>query len=281
MTASTDRAGQGGRCAVDHLTPCGTIAGTLQPRDLLNLPDRLTIDADARAAACGLPSMPARAGAQRARLHGLRFLTLHAVLCLLTIDALAAQRTSPRETLYRCKDASGQTHYGDSLPEGCAGRDTEVLSENGTVLRVIESESSRQARARREAQEDNQRRQREQQRQNDQVLLATYLSVQDIERLRDQRLELLTAQARLTEQNIATAHQRSRRLETQVSRYRPYNDRSDAPPVPDHLAEEMVNLVNNLQVYQQALRKNQQEQAQLRARFDADIQRFKELKGLR
>jgi hypothetical protein len=68
---------------------------------------------------------------------------------------------------------------------------------------------------------------------------------------------------------------------TDVQRFRPYNDSPTAPPVPDHLAEEMVNTVNGLQVYQEELAKNTAERNELRAEFEADITRFKELKGIR
>jgi hypothetical protein len=54
----------------------------------------------------------------------------------------------------------------------------------------------------------------------------------------------------------------------------------NAPPLPDHIAEDIVNTVNGLQVYQQELAKNLQEQQELRSTFDADIVRFKELKGI-
>lgn len=208
-------------------------------------------------------------------------LALYAVIGLLAAQAAMAQRTNQHEVLYRCKDASGQTHYGDSLPQGCADRDTQVLNARGDVLRVIESESSRKVSAERQAREQQEQLKRDQQRQRDRVLLSTYLSVQDIERLRDQRLELLTAQVKVTEQNITTLNERSRRLESQLNRYRPYSSRADAPPVPEQLAAEMINIVNNLQVHQQALQQNQDEQAQLRDSFEADIQRFRELKGLR
>ena len=66
-----------------------------------------------------------------------------------------------------------------------------------------------------------------------------------------------------------------------VQRYRPYSDKPKAPPLPDHLAEEMVNTVNGLQVYEEELAKNTAEQDRLRAEFDADIARFKELKGVK
>ena len=51
--------------------------------------------------------------------------------------------------------------------------------------------------------------------------------------------------------------------------------------MPDHLAEEMVNTVNGLQVYREELAKNTGDQTRLRGAFDSDIARFKELKGIK
>jgi hypothetical protein len=47
------------------------------------------------------------------------------------------------------------------------------------------------------------------------------------------------------------------------------------------VAEEMVNTVNGLQVYQQELAKNTSEQLRLRDEFESDIARFKQLKGIK
>jgi Domain of unknown function (DUF4124) len=198
--------------------------------------------------------------------------------------AFAAQKTSPpasREAFFRCKDARGQTHYGDSMPVACAGFDTEVLNDNGMVLRVIEGETTKAARLAREAVEAKARKEREARDLRDRTLIDTYLTVEDIERLRDQRLEQVLAQYRVTEQNITSLRERQGRLESQIARFRPYNDKPGAPPLPDHLAEEMVNTVNSLRVYEQSLARNRQEQQQLKASFDADIRRFKELKGIK
>lgn len=198
--------------------------------------------------------------------------------------ALAAQKTSPpasREAFFRCKDGRGQTHYGDSMPVACTGFDTEVLNDNGMVLRVIEGEQTKAARLAREAVEAKARKEREARDLRDRTLIDTYLTVEDIERLRDQRLEQVLAQYRVTEQNMVNLRERQGRLESQIARFRPYNDNPSAPPLPDHLAEEMVNTVNSLRVYEQSLARNRQEQQQLKASFDADIRRFKELKGIR
>jgi hypothetical protein len=204
---------------------------------------------------------------------------------LVSAAAFGAQKqkeSSPnRESVYRCKDAKGQTHYGDSLPPACVGLDTEALNDHGMVLRVIEGDQSRAARLAREAIESKARKEREERQQRDRMLIETYLTVEDIERLRDQRLEQLTAQYRVTEQNIANLRERQSRLEGQIARFKPYSDKPNAPPLPDHLAEEMVNTVNGMRVYDESLAKNRQEQAQLKAAFAADIKRFRELKGLK
>lgn len=204
-----------------------------------------------------------------------------ALLPLVCASALAAQqRSGGREAMYRCKDQSGQIHTGDSVPAPCIGRDTEVLNDRGMLLRTIEGERTRAERLAREAEEAQARKARNEALQRDRMLIDTYLTVADIERLRDQRLALLVAQYKITEQNIANLKDRQQRLRGEVARFKPYSDNPKAPPLPDHLAEEMVNTVNGMRVYQETLENNSREQAEIAASFASDIKRFKELKGL-
>jgi len=155
--------------------------------------------------------------------------------------------------------------------------DVEVLDNSGRVVRVIPGRRSLEQLAAQKAAEDAQKAAA----QRDRTLLATYLSVADIERLRDQRLELLEQQSRVTHQYIGNLREREARLMADVQRYRPYNMDPKAPALPDHIAEDIVNTVNGLQVYQQELAKNMAEQEKLRQEFGSDIARFKELKGIK
>lgn len=218
------------------------------------------------------------------RRHGILTIIVTAVLACTA--AQAAQKTqksttAAKEAFYRCKDGRGQTHYGDSAPPECAGLDTEVLNDRGMTLRVIEGDATRAARLEREAAEAKLRKERDLRLQRDRNLVETYLTVEDIERLRDQRLDILVAHYRVTELSIANLRERQGRLEGQIARFKPYSDKPNAPPLPDHLAEEMVNTVNSLNTYQEALTANRKEQADIKTSFDADIKRFKELKGIR
>jgi hypothetical protein len=166
---------------------------------------------------------------------------------------------------------------GQNIPPACMDLDVEVLDKTGRVVRVI---PGREAMEQMAAQQSAVQAVKNSE-QRDRTLLATYLSVADIERLRDQRLELLEQQSHVTAQYIVNLREREARLMTDVQRYRPYNDKPKAPPLPDHVAEDIVNTVNGLQVYQQELAKNTTEQDRIRADFDSDIARFKELKGLK
>jgi hypothetical protein len=218
----------------------------------------------------------------RSELRLRRAATIAAAALLLAVPCLASaagkKGPGPKgDEVYRCRDANGRFVYGQAIPAPCMEQDVEVLDGSGRVVRVIPGRRSLEEAAARKAQEDAIKAAA----QRDRTLLATYLSVADIERLRDQRLELLEQQSRVTEQYIANLRERESRLIADVQRFRPYSDSPKASPVPDHLAEEMVNTVNGLQVYEEELVKNTTERNKLRTEFDADIARFKELKGVR
>lgn len=218
-----------------------------------------------------------------ARLHYIRPIALFAVALGCASTALAAKqpqgRASTDVAFYRCKDAQGQTHFGDAMPAACQGLDTDVVGRNGAVVEVIEGTATRTAREQREIVEAKAKHERDQRAQRDRMLIDTYGSVEDIERLRDQRLELLDSQYRITEQNIRNLRERQTRLEGQIARFKPYSNKPSAPPLPDHLGEEMVNTVNGMRVYEETLSKTRAEQADIKSSFAADIKRFKELKG--
>lgn len=203
------------------------------------------------------------------------------ILAPLSAAWAASPGAASREAFFRCRDAQGQTHYGDSMPPQCQGQDTEVLNERGTVLRVIEGTKALAARAERRVTEEAEKKKRDAAALRDRMLVESYLSVQEIERLRDQRLTLLDTQLRIAEQNIVSLRGREQRLIQQAQRFKPYSDKPNAPPLPDHIAEEMVGTVNGIAVTQQNMADKRAEQQQLTAQFADDIRRFKELKGIK
>ena len=192
----------------------------------------------------------------------------------------AASRNTPKqstEEMYRCKAVNGRTYVSQAIPAECMDIDVEVLDATGRVVRVIPGRQSLEQIAQQKAAADAVAAAA----QRDKTLLATYLTVADIERLRDQRIELLEQQNVVTRQYIQNLRAREARLMESVQRYRPYSTKPNAPALPEQIASEMVNTVKGLQVYEQELTKNTAERERLAREFGADIQRFRELKGVK
>jgi hypothetical protein len=204
---------------------------------------------------------------------------LVAVLAAEPVLAVTRPKNSANDTheaFYRCKNERGLSFIGQSIPAECMEADVDVLDSSGRLVRVIPGRRSQAQLAQQKAEADALAAAA----QRDRTLLATYLTVSDIERLRDQRVEQLEQQALVTRSYIANLRARQARLMEDVQRYRPYSDRPKAPALPEPLAAEIVNTVNGLQVYEQELVKNTAEQQLMRAAFASDIARFKELKTL-
>lgn len=203
------------------------------------------------------------------------------VLALAAYAAASVAQTrgglSPGESVYRCRSAAGQTYVGQSIPAECADMDVEVLDGTGRVVRKIAGRRTLEQMSGQKAEQDAHQAAM----QRDRTLLATYLTVADIERLRDQRLELLEQQNVVTRQYIANLRTREERLMASVQQFRPYNTAPNAPPLPEQIASEIVNTVKGLYVYEQELAKNNTERERIAREFAADITRFRELKGLR
>ena len=227
---------------------------------------------------------PLETARQRARVVSGAVLLAVALLAALVAgvaDAAAKQnRGGPKlsnEEMYRCKAANGRTYVSQAIPAECMDIDVEILDQTGRVVRVIPGRQSLEEIAQQKAAEEAKKAAA----QRDKTLLATYLTVADIERLRDQRIELLEQQNVVTRQYISNLRAREARLMQSVQRYRPYSTKPSAPALPEQIASEIVNTVKGLQVYEQELTKNTSERERLTREFGADIQRFKELKGLK
>ncbi len=189
----------------------------------------------------------------------------------------AAQR------LYRWVDDEGVVHYGDRVPPQYADRDRDLLNTQGVAVGSQEgvlTEAERAEKARLRAIEEEARMSRAQDARRDQVLLDTYLSVMEIEHLRDRRLELLEAQIRVTEHYLNNLRRRLARLQTEASSYKPYSDDPEAPDVPEALGLELSRTIASIGLYEQTLTRSRDEESVLSAAFARDIERFQQLKGI-
>jgi hypothetical protein len=202
---------------------------------------------------------------------------------LLVVAAIALPSIgSAQKKLYQWTDASGQVHYSETVPPEHASRDRKVLNNQGVRVGFEEGEITPEeaaaAKAREEA-ADADRKAKEDIARHDRMLLETYISVADIEDLRNRRLELLESQIKLTEVYLNNLRKRLVDLQAEASNFKPYSTREDAPHIPDNLALDMSRTTAAIALYEQNLARTRADQADLKKSFDDDISRFRELRG--
>jgi Domain of unknown function (DUF4124) len=195
---------------------------------------------------------------------------------------LAGSGAVAQKRMYRWVDDDGVVHYGDRVPPQYADRDRDVLNDQAIAVGFEEgtiTEAERAELERRQARLDEVEAARATKARRDRMLLETYLSVGDIEDLRDRRLELLSSQIQVTELYLANLRKRLVTLEREASPYKPFSDKENAAPVPDDLGFELSRTQASITLYEQTLERTREELAAVRDAFDLDIVRFRELKG--
>jgi hypothetical protein len=198
------------------------------------------------------------------------------VLIAAAILAAAAWGAGSTRKVYKWVDDQGVTHYGDPIPPEYASQAHGVINNQGIEVEHTDAEKS----AEQLAAEDQKRLDAEQRANRDRNLLTTYGSVQEIERLRDQRLSLLIDQIKLKEQFLETLNVKMNKLKVSSSRYKPYSSDPKAPPMTDQLTEDLVRVGSDIRTQEENLRQKRTEQANTNQEFEGDIARFKELKGI-
>jgi hypothetical protein len=201
---------------------------------------------------------------------------LAAAASLTASAAFAASPTGSGKATYRWVDDQGVVHYGDQIPPEYAGKDREIMNPQGVPVGHLDGQKS----AEQVAAEARARTAIIKQKQHDTFLVTTYTSVKDIEALRDQRLEQLKTQRVAGQQYVESLRARLGALQTRAMGFRPYSANAAARAMPDDLAEDLVRTLNEMRTQTGDLASKGEEEAQLRAQFQADIERYRELHTL-
>ncbi len=204
----------------------------------------------------------------------MRKLIIISLLAVLGSPAVAAEKQ-----VYKWTDDDGQVHFGDSIPAEYADLPKERLNDQGVAVEELEGkkteeqlEQERLANERAVAEKLKQRA--------DQALLATYLSVEEIVMHRDRRVELFQAQARVTELYLRNLQRRLDGLRKDAAKFQPYSEDSAAPMIGEDLADDLRKTKETIARHIGNLQKYEDDEREIIERFNNDIERFKELKGL-
>jgi hypothetical protein len=199
---------------------------------------------------------------------------------LLALVAANAGAASEQQKVYRWVDKNGQVHYGDSVPAEYAEQDRDVLNKQGVKVGREEGIITPEEAAKKAA-EDKAARDEQKRKLRDRVLLQTYQSVQELEVLRDNRLDLVDAQLTIQEQSLSNLRAQRAQIERMAARYAPANREAGAEPLPDELVRDLDRSASDIETQQANLVKRRQERENIRQTFEADIKRYQELRSIR
>lgn len=219
------------------------------------------------------PLTPRRAGVVITR----SMKTLRFIAALVPVLLLAVGKPAAAEKVYKWVDEDGVVHYGHALPPSEAGRAHKVLNEQGIAVEDVATaktaeqiaEEARLAAAAKEAAK------------RDQVLLNTYLSVDEIENLRDRRVELLEAQNRVTQKYLDGLEDKLSGLQAEAAGHEARAESAgEAVAIPADLSAEISHAERGIEGYRREIETRRVDQERIRAQFDADIARFQGTQGL-
>ncbi|MGH8454638.1 MAG: DUF4124 domain-containing protein [Nevskiales bacterium] len=182
--------------------------------------------------------------------------------------------TAASAAMYKWVDKDGVTRYGDRIPPEYAKQDREVLNTQGDTVKVLEHEKTAEELAEDARKAEIQRQEKEQVK-RDRMLQETYGSEADLKKARDDQLASLDGNIRISEISLQSAekdHKSRKEREAQLTK--------DGKPVPPDLQRQIRGLQANIDSGRKSLALRQQERQAIAARFDRDIIRWRQLKGI-
>ena len=180
--------------------------------------------------------------------------------------------------VYRWVDDRGVVHFGDQVPPEDAPSDRQILNKFGVTIGTEQGTITDEERvAERKAAADKAAELAAARR--DDVLLSTYLSVEEIEALRNRRMELIEGQISVTTTYLSSLKEKLHLLQVEAGNFKPYSSSPDAEQIDNKLAEELSDTVDSIALYEKTLQDTRTRQNRVILAFDADITRFKELRN--
>ncbi len=201
------------------------------------------------------------------------------LLCLILLGFNGVANTA---NLYKWVDENGEIRYGDQLPVDKSKKKHQTLNSQGVVVDTTDVENTpeekaaiRKAENERKAKEKVEARADDMKRRQDQALLTTYGSVDELELIKNKRMEMVDLVIQLIYKSMATANKRIEILENKAMTE--YVDQGF--DVPAGLAQNIQMLTRSNQNREQRLRQRLVEKNNILAQYEEDLVRYRKLTG--
>jgi len=175
---------------------------------------------------------------------------------------------------YRYRDDAGSIHIGYSVPPEFIENGYEVLNENGMVVDVVLPKSVLDARASKLLEEVEARHQNELQASKDEALLRFYSTPDDVERVRERKMQEIQNFIDIQKANIIANRKRLAALQSQAAEL----ERSGRS-VSEKILQTLDTLEHKISDAKQAIKLKDEEKNRAWLAFELDIERLNELLG--
>lgn len=196
---------------------------------------------------------------------------------LMTTFMLLALIASPAGagTIKKWVDERGVTHYGDTIPPQYVDKSSTEISAQGIVVKKHERASTAEERKALEdeklRQQEAQQKEQEQQR-RDRALLNTYTSEKEIDLARDRNLQQAEVQSKSAELRVVQVEERLAKFRRQANAVK-----AGGKPLPADLSDDIAETEREIQRLRDGIKHKKSDMEAIRARFESDKQRFREL----
>jgi uncharacterized protein DUF4124 len=199
------------------------------------------------------------------------------LLTLLLVGTMAiAFAHGAHAALYKWTDERGIVHYSDKLPPEAVNRASIQLSREGLTVR--KTEQARPVVQRLPRSENDEQRMREAERdrllaaRRDRALMESYTGESEIDLAKSRAVATIEGQVQSAQAFIAQMQKRRDELEAKMGTYAPR-------PVPGEIKREIETIDAEVARQNNFIAAKQKESASVAARYDADKQRFRELRS--
>ena len=184
--------------------------------------------------------------------------------------AVQAQAQTKGSRMYKCIDAAGKAYYSDKMNPDC--NHSSELNQQGVVMQK-KKEPGKPGQPKADPSLPPSKAEKEQER-RDRALMATYTSEEEIDAARDRSLALPAQATKATEAKLETASTQLSDLKRQADELA--GQKKKLPPA---LLEDVSARQKQVARYEAELAQRKAQADAIRARYESDKQRFRELKG--
>jgi chromosome segregation ATPase len=194
----------------------------------------------------------------------------------LAIAAMVLSAPAARAATYKWVDDQGVVHYTDKMPPEAINKGSVELNKQGVQIKKNDPALTPEQRRVKEAEEERARqaaKAREEIARKDRALLQSYTTESEIDLSKKRALGTIDAQMQSAQAYVATLTKRRDEIQGRVAAL-------NGKPAPASLEREVANVNEELEKQADLIATKRKEIGVVTARYDADKQRWRELRQI-